>query len=60
MGKEKHLIPWYVKSNFDFTLYHVCKKAREELKKFYDKPNMLFDHKEKVVLENKDFYDTLV
>lgn len=60
MGKEKHLIPWYARDNFDFKLYHVCRKGREELKRFYDKPTLQLDHKERVVLENKILYDALV
>jgi len=60
MAKEKLLIPWRVKDHLDFKLYHVCKKAREEMKMFYDKPNILIDTKSKAVLEDQVFYDTLV
>ena len=53
-------IPWYVKENFDFTLHHVCKTAFDELKKLYDKSNILIEYKSEVVKKNKILYETLV
>lgn len=60
MCEEKLYIPWYIESNFDFKKYHVCKKARDELHKYYAKPNMFIDSKSPVVQKNKIFYETLV
>jgi hypothetical protein len=60
IAKEKMAIPWYAKENFDFTLHHVCKTAFDELKKFYDKPNILIEYKSEVVKKNKILYETLV
>jgi len=60
MAKEKLLIPWKVRDQLDFKLQHVCRKAREEIKAFYDKPNILIESKSKVVVEDQVFYDTLV
>ena len=60
MSDDKCMIPWYVQDNFDFKRYHICKTAREELIKYYDKPNMLIDSKSETVQKNKTFYETLV
>jgi len=60
MSDDKCMIPWYVQDNFDFKKYHICKTAREELIKYYDKPNMLIDSKSETVQKNKTFYETLV
>jgi len=60
MSDDKCMIPWYVQDNFDFKKYHICKAARDELIKYYDKPNMLIDSKSETVQKNKTFYETLV
>jgi len=60
MAKEKLFIPWHVTNNFDFKLYHVCRKAREEMKRCYNIPNILITLDSKLLSKSKTFYDALV
>ncbi len=60
MAKEKMFIPWRVTSEFDFKLYHVCRKARDEMKTCYNKPCILIGLDSKLLRTSKTFYDALV
>jgi len=60
MAKEKLFIPWRVTNEFDFKLYHVCRKARDEMKICYNKPCILIGLDSKLLRTSKTFYDALV